>query len=386
MRIVHVITRLIIGGAQENTLLSCEGQHDRGHDVTLITGPPIGPEGSLMERAQRYGYRVEVAPDMLRSILPVRDFRTYRTLTKRLTELKPDVVHTHSSKAGILGRWAAHRAKVPAVVHTIHGLAFTASTSRMINSVYRMLERRTAPLTTKIVCVADAMAEQSLRAKIGRPEQYVTVYSGMETQPFLDPPVPRAEMRRRLGLSDGHVVVGTIARLFHLKGHEDLLSRQLCDRHPNLRFLWVGDGLLRPALERRIADLGLRDRFILTGLLPPERIPELAGAMDILVHPSRREGLARAIVQGQLAGAPAIAYDIDGNREGLIDERTGYIVPPFDVPKLLERLSTLVDDAGQRRLMGEAGRTFALGRFDAKVMVDALERVYADALAMVEKR
>src|SRR5215210_1161822 len=103
MRIVHVITRLIIGGAQENTLLSCEGQHDRGHDVTLITGPPIGPEGSLMERAQCYGYRVEVAPEMLRSILPMKDFRTYRGLTRRLTELKPDVIHTHSSKAGIIG-------------------------------------------------------------------------------------------------------------------------------------------------------------------------------------------------------------------------------------------------------------------------------------------
>src|SRR5580765_8517832 len=119
MRIVHIITRLIIGGAQENTLLSCEGQHDRGHDVTLITGPPIGPEGSLLERAQNYGYKVELIDEMRRSILPVKDFRTYRALVKRLEALKPDVVHTHSSKAGIIGRWAADRAKVPAIVHTI---------------------------------------------------------------------------------------------------------------------------------------------------------------------------------------------------------------------------------------------------------------------------
>src|SRR5215203_2842836 len=161
MRIVHIITRLIIGGAQENTLLSCDGQHDRGHDVTLITGPAIGPEGSLMERAQRYGYRVIVVDEMLRSILPVKDFRSYRRITKLLQDLKPDVVHTHSSKGGIIGRWAADRAKVPVIVHTIHGLAFTASTSRMANSVYRVLERQTAPLTTKIVCVADAMRDQS---------------------------------------------------------------------------------------------------------------------------------------------------------------------------------------------------------------------------------
>src|SRR5438067_5693360 len=173
MRIVHIITRLIIGGAQENTLLSCEGQHARGHEVTLITGPPLGPEGSLMERAMKHGYRVEVIDEMRRSILPVKDWRTYRMLIRRLREIKPDVVHTHSSKAGIIGRWAAHRAGVPVIVHTIHGLAFTASTSAGVNAVYKWLEKRTAPITTKIVCVADAMRDQSLAARIGRAEQYV---------------------------------------------------------------------------------------------------------------------------------------------------------------------------------------------------------------------
>ena len=323
MRIVHIITRLIIGGAQENTLLSCEGQHARGHEVTLITGPAIGPEGSLMERATAGGYRVIVVDEMRRAINPRKDWQTCRRLAAHLRELKPDVVHTHSSKAGIIGRWAAHRAAVPAVVHTIHGLAFTASTSRAANFVYRVLERRTAPITTRIVCVADAMRDQSLAADIGRVDQYVTIYSGMETAPFLNPPVPRQAVRRQLGLLDDHVAVGTIARLFELKGHDDLLdlAPQLCAKFPNLRFVWVGDGLLRAQFERRIAAMNLGDRFILTGLVPPAKIPELANAMDVLVHPSRREGLARAIVQGQLAGCPAVAYDIDGNREGLIASR-----------------------------------------------------------------
>jgi glycosyltransferase involved in cell wall biosynthesis len=387
MRIVHVITRLIVGGAQENTLLSCEGQHDLGHDVTLLTGPAIGPEGSLVERAQRYGYRVETIDEMRRSILPVKDFRTYHRLLKRFRELKPDVVHTHSSKAGIVGRWAADAAKVPAIVHTIHGLAFTASTSRVVNSVYRMLERQAAPLTSRIVCVADAMRDQSLAANIGTRDQYVTVHSGMETGPFLNPPVPRDAMRKQLGLEPHHVAVGTIARLFHLKGHDDLLdlAPDLCRRFPNLRFLWVGDGLLRPAFEQRIAEMNLKDRFILTGLVPPSRVPELTNAMDIVVHPSRREGLARAIPQGQLAGCPAIAYDIDGNREGLIDGETGFALPPFDQQQLAEKLAMLVEDGAKRRAMGEAGRAFALSRFDAKVMVEGLERVYADALTLAKR-
>src|SRR4051812_21704186 len=254
MRIVHIITRLIVGGAQENTLLSCEGQHDRGHEVTLITGPPLGPEGSLMERAQQYGYRVEVIDAMRRSILPGKDWRTYRHLIRRLREIKPDVVHTHSSKAGIIGRWAAHRAGAPRIVHTIHGLAFTASTRAWVNGIYKRLERKTAPITDKIVCVADAMRDQSLARRIGKPEQYVTVYSGMETEPFLRPPVPREQVREQLGLKPDDIAVGTIARLFYLKGHDDLLdiAPRLCAEFPQLKFLWVGDGLLREQFEQRI--------------------------------------------------------------------------------------------------------------------------------------
>ena len=382
MRIVHVITRLIIGGAQENTLLSCEGQHDAGHDVTLVTGPGLGPEGSLLERAQSYGYRVELFDEMRRAILPVKDFSTYRKLVRRLRQLKPDVVHTHSSKAGILGRWAAAKARVPVVIHTIHGLAFTASTSPIVNSVYKALERQAAPLTDRIVCVADAMRDQSLGANIGRPEQYVTVYSGMDTRPFILPPVPRDEVRRGLGLSDEHVVVGTIARLFDLKGHEDLfdLAPGLCARFPNLRFLWVGDGSRRTEFESRMEQMKLHDRFIITGMVPPARVPELTGAMDILVHPSRREGLARALPQASLAGKPVIAYDIDGNREAVVEGETGYVLPPFDREQLRACIEQLAADAPLRARLGKAGRAFALGRFDAKVMVDALERVYRSCM------
>lgn len=379
MRIVHIITRLIIGGAQENTLLSCEGQHDRGHEVTLITGPPIGPEGSLLDRARSYGYQVEIFDEMRRAIHPLRDWKTYRHLVRRLRELKPDVVHTHSSKAGIIGRFAARKAQMPFIVHTIHGLAFTASTSRLVNGFYRWAERKAAPITHRIVCVANAMSEQSLCAGIGRPGQYVTIYSGMDTRPFLDPPVPREQVRRQFGLEAHHVAVGTIARLFHLKGHDDVIdiAPSLCDRFPHLRFLWVGDGVLRGQFEQRIAQLNLTDRFILTGLVPPGQIPQLVNAMDVLAHPSRREGLARALPQGSLAGCPVITYDIDGNREALIDGQTGYLLPPFDKQRLADAIARLVEDAALRRQMGAAGRLFALKRFDSKVMVEALEEAYA---------
>jgi glycosyltransferase involved in cell wall biosynthesis len=390
MKIVHIITRLIIGGAQENTLLSCEGQHDRGHDVTLIAGPAVGPEGSLEERAKSFGYRVELMPELRRAIDPLRDWAVFHRLIDRIEAIGPDVVHTHSSKAGIIGRWAAWRARSntaggrarPFIVHTIHGLAFTASTRAAVNGVYRLLERRTAPITDRIVCVADSMRDQSLAAKIGRAEQYVTVYSGMETGQFIAPPVARESTRAALGIAEDQIIVGTIARLFELKGHDDLLdiAADLCGRFEKLRFLWVGDGALREKLQRRIEQMGLSQRFIFTGLVPPGRVPELTAAMDIVVHPSHREGLARALPQGALAGKPVVTYDIDGAKEAVVDGKTGYVVPPRDKRRLGEGLAALIGDSALRRMMGEAGRALALSRFDVRAMVDALDQVYAPAL------
>jgi glycosyltransferase involved in cell wall biosynthesis len=380
VKIVHIITRLIVGGAQENTLLSCEGQHRLGHDVTLITGPSLGPEGSLMDRALAGGYSVRVVNPMRRAIRPLADYLTYRQLIRLIREIKPDIVHTHSSKAGIIGRWAAHSAGAPAIVHTIHGLAFTASTYGVVNGMYKRLERQAAPITTRIVCVADAMRDQSLAEGIGTRSQYVTIHSGMETGPFLAPPASREQVRKRLGLDDDAIVVGTIGRLFHLKGHEDLLGLApgLSVRHPKLRFLWIGNGALRKLFEKRMREMGMRDKFILTGLVKPEQVPEYAGAMDILVHPSRREGLARALPQGALAGKPVITYDVDGNREALVDGQTGILVPAFDIPKLGEAITTLAGNPDMRRRMGEAGRAFALARFDTSVMVRALDNLYRE--------
>ena len=392
MKIVHIITRLIVGGAQENTLLSCEGQHRLGHDVTLITGPATGPEGSLMQRAQESGYRIIVIDAMQRAISARRDFQSYRRLVSHLRDLQPDIVHTHSSKAGIIGRWAAsasrgNRAR-PAILHTIHGLAFTASTNPAINTVYRLLEKVTAPITDKILCVADSMSRQSLAGHVGKPDQYATVYSGMEIAVFLNPPVDRETMRAQLGIAQDQVVVGTIARLFDLKGHDDLLdlAPSLCLRFPQLRFLWIGDGSLREAFEKRIDTLKLRDRFILTGLVPPTRIPDLVNAMDIVAHPSRREGLARALPQGALCKCPCVTYDIDGAKEAVLDQQTGFVIPPFDQARFGEAIARLLGDAALRLRFGNAGRQFAAQRFGADTMIDALEREYAATLKTREKK
>lgn len=382
MKIVHVITRLIIGGAQENTLLSVEGlHHDYQDDVTLITGPAEGPEGDLFDRAAQRALKVELMPELVRPVRPRTDLRAYRLLREAFQRLRPDVVHTHSSKAGILARAAAWHEKVPVVVHTIHGLPFGPSETPLKNRVYVTLERWAARRCHKIVCVCDAMTEQALAEKVGEPGLYQTVYSGMDVDAFLNPPRPRAEVRARLGLRDHEVAFGTVARLFERKGHDDILAAapEVLAANPNVRFVFIGSGILRDRLIADTERLGLRHAFIFVGLVPPGEIPELLGAMDAVIHPSLREGLARVLPQSLIVGRPVISYDIDGAREVVLPE-TGVLLPPRDIAGLTQAVLRLAADASLRDAMGQEGRRRFADQFRHQTMTRQLRELYQQLL------
>ncbi|MHC4991584.1 MAG: glycosyltransferase [Planctomycetota bacterium] len=225
MRIMHISTRLILGGSQENTVLSCEGQVARGHEVSLVFGSIYGPEGSLLQRVRAHGGIETIeTPNLVRELSPRRDHRCYRDLRRLIASWRPDVVHTHSSKAGILGRFAAWKQRVPCVVHTIHGLAFDRFQPAWRNAIYVRAERLAARRCHRIVTVAEAMRDEALAAGIGRPEQYEVVYSGMEVAPFLQAEAGRPAARAALGVREDDVVLATIARLAEMKGHDDLLA------------------------------------------------------------------------------------------------------------------------------------------------------------------
>jgi glycosyltransferase involved in cell wall biosynthesis len=378
MRIVHLITRLILGGAQENTVLSCQGLARRGHEVTLAFGPIYGPEGSLLDQARRGGYACVELPAMRRAVNPWSDWQCYRQCRGLIRRLEPDVVHTHSSKAGIVGRAAAWAEGTPAVVHTIHGLPFHPRQNALANRMYVAAERWAARRCHAIVSVAEAMTRQALAAGVGRAEQYSTIHSGMEVEPFLDDSIDRAAVRRSLGLRDEWIVLGTAARLAELKGHDDLLEAlgPMLRARQELRLLWVGDGWLRPRLERRIAAMGLADRIVITGMRPPEQMPGLMRAMDVLIHPSYREGLARALPQALLCGVPAISYDSDGASEVCIHGQTGRLVPTGDRNELADAVRWMLEHRSEWKAMGLAGRALCRKRFAAATMVEGLEALY----------
>jgi glycosyltransferase involved in cell wall biosynthesis len=200
----------------------------------------------------------------------------------------------------------------------------------------------------------------------------------METGPFLESQRHRERVRRELGYTDEQIVVGKIARLFHLKGHDDVISaaEHVVKDYPQIQFLFVGDGLLRETLQDRIRAAGLAGHFRFTGLVPPERIPELIGAMDIVVHASLREGLARVLPQALIAGKPAVSYDIDGAREVVIPGETGYLLPPRDVDGLREAIGELAADPELRDRLGAAGRRRFADVFRHEHMTERTRAVY----------
>ena len=389
MKIVHIITRLILGGAQENTLITCKLLAERGHDVTLITGPALGPEGQLFDKTENKKYKVIVIEDMIRKISPADDFRAYRRLRSILKEIQPDIVHTHSAKAGILGRFAAHALKrrskenKPKVVHTIHGLAFHPYLSNRLNKFYIAIEKMAAKKTDAFITVADTMTEKALAVGIGKPEDYTTAYSAIEEGAYLEEIEERRinDFRRKHSISSNAVVLVTIARLAELKGHEYIIesAKRLVTKFADCVWLFVGDGELAEDIKHEIHFLNLDYRFRFTGLVDPDEIPLIIHSSDILVHCSLREGLARALPQGMLAGKPVISFDIDGAKE-VVNENTGRLLPPEDVDALTEASRELIADKELRKELGENARRSVIKQFAPDTMVDTIEGVYGRIL------
>ncbi len=417
MKVVHIITRLILGGAQENTLITCKLLAERGHDVTLITGPAIGPEGELFNQTKSQKYKVIVIDQLRRAIEPIKDFISYKKIKRYLRAIQPDIVHTHSAKAGILGRFVAHslchceatlggrgnlihepeiasssrpsldgsprndRVKQhrPKIVHTIHGLAFHPYQSNLLNKFYIAVEKSAAKRTDFFISVADAMTEQALTAGIGRPEQFVTAYSAIEEDSFLQPISQEQikKFRRKYEIPEGSIVLVIIARLFMLKGHDYIIesAKRLAKQFKNVVWLFVGDGNLSDDYKQQVRQLGLSDRIKFTGLLSPSRIPLAIQSSDILVHCSLREGLARTLPQAMLCGKPAISFDVDGARE-VVNENTGRLIEPKSVEQLTKACAELIKDKDLRERLGRTGREFVKEKFAPETMVDTIEAVY----------
>ncbi|MBE6370457.1 MAG: glycosyltransferase family 4 protein [Lentisphaerae bacterium] len=387
MKVCHFITRMIVGGAQENTFLSARGLVEAGHECVLLSGPSEGREGSLLARMGNPGFAVVESPLFVREISPWKDLNAIYWLADYLKKEKFDVVHTHSSKAGIIGRIAGRMADVPMVVHTIHGLAFGPYDGFLKNQLYIRAERYAAKRCDRIYAVAQAMIDQCLAVNIGRPEQFKVVYSGMELDRFLNAK-PDPALRAELGIPENRPVVGAVARLFPRKGYEDFfpVAARVVQACPDTCFLIMGDGPMRSEYEKKVAELGLKDQVFFAGLVSPDRIAEYIALTDLVAHFSLKEGLPRVAVQALAEGKPVVAYPLDGTPEVVLDGKSGFLTPPGDHEAAAAAVVSLLKQQEKRQAFGEFGRNLVRDKFPWRKMSDFLIEDYRNFLAEKKRK
>jgi glycosyltransferase involved in cell wall biosynthesis len=363
-RVFHLITRLLRGGAEAKTLGTVFGLD--GYDFTV--GHGAASDDEQVQRLHDAGVDTERFP-LIRHYNPVTAVPAVFTLARYLRREGFDVVHTHSTEAGIIGRLAAHRAGTPAVVHTVHGVPFSDDRNAALNRFVLACERRVAPMTDRIVTNADAIAADYLDRDIGRPEQYTTVYSGIDVEGFADA-VPATD------LPGERPRVTMVGRLVEGKGLGVLLDAvERLDADCSVCV--VGDGPLRDSFEADVRERGLDDTVFAVGYRTD--VAAILAASDVFVLPSFREGTPRVITEAMASGLPVIGTDIAGIPEQVVDGESGYLIPTGDPDALADRLDRLLADPDRRERFGTAGRE-RVGRFSTERMLADLDAVYADLL------
>ena len=353
--ICHIVTKLELGGAQFTTLFTVANLDRVRFRPILITGEP----GLLDDEARKLeGVEFYQVPSLVRLIRPWRDLRAFVELTRLLKSLKPAIVHTHSSKAGILGRWAAWLAGVPIIIHTIHGYGITPAQPRWLQFLLIGLERLTGLITTRWILVSEADAVKGLRWKLFRQGAFMVIRPGADTRVFQGSRLPisdTGEFRAECGVGSEHLLVGTVAPLKPQKAPQDFVAvaARVCARVPAARFVWVGDGELRPGVEAAIRRAGLEGRIRLAGWR--RDIPDVMRAMDVFLLTSHWEGLPQVLLQARANCVPIVATRAGGSAEAFVEGKHGWLCDPGDIEALAAQVIRLLMDSAERERMRRNG-------------------------------
>jgi len=369
-KVVHIITKLEFGGAQTSTLYTVEKLAEKkDYKVFLFTSP-----GYLSKRAEKlHKVSLKYFP-FRREINPFWDIITFILLFRELKKIKPDIVHTHSSKAGILGRWAAYLSGVSLIYHTIHGFPFHNFQSIFLRSFYSFLERITAKITTRLIAITQEDIKKGLSVGIGESQKYILIRDGIDFGRFENIKIEKEGKKKELGIRE-EKVVGTVACFKPQKNLKDFVKMATLIKVPNTAFVIVGDGELRKALELEIKRSGLEERFYLLGWR--EDIEEVMCIFDVFVLTSLWEGLPKSLLEAFALGIPAVAYGVDGIKEMIKNGENGFLIPPKDVHILAERVKKLLVEGDLRRKMGvKAKRIKNREEFDIKNMIEKIELLY----------
>lgn len=381
IRVLHVITRLIRGGADENTVFTVEGVNRDRYDSEILAGCRTEIDGFSPEIRRR----TTVLPELVRDPHPIKDVVALVKMVRLLRRGRYDIVHTHTAKAGFLGRVAARIAGVPHVVHTVHGVTFHEHVNPVLRRLYVLFEKVGARLCEVMITVGEDVKHKYLAEAIGHRDQYVTIPSGMDLEPFESARASteddRDALRREFGFDPEDVVVGVVSRLEPRKGHRFLIEamQRLAPDFPQLKVLAVGEGPQRAELEADVRRAGLADRFTFAGFR--QDIARVISTFDVAVLTSLWEGLPRVLVQYAMLERPIITFAVEGAREIVDDGRSGWVVEPKNVDELVDRLRHLTVNAADRRLFGRRVRERVEQRWNVDLMVERISSLYDDVEA-----
>ncbi len=351
--------------------------------MEVLSGPQTGSEGSLIEEVRQRGIPLTIFPDLLRQISPLHDLLALWKMKSFIQQRGFTIVHTHSSKAGILGRLAARLAKTPLIVHTVHGWSFHDYMSPVTRWIYILLERWIARFSDALVVVTERDIEKGLQAGIGRREQYHRIRSAIPLSEFDPRLVDRQAVRQELGLPTDAVVIGNVGRFSTQKNPLDWVrvAGRVAQACPQARFLLVGDGPLRPQVNTALQQAGIARQTILTGLR--RDVPRMMAAMDIFLLTSLWEGLPRVIPQAMAMSLPVVANRADGVTEAIQDGSSGYLCSPGEIEQMAECCIELARQPLKRQEMGCRGQAYAMQEFDLRKMITSLEALYDELLAKI---
>jgi len=344
--------------------------------VEILSGPQTGSEGSLIEEVRGRGIPLTIFPDLLRQISPFYDMRGLVHMVRFMRQGGYHIVHTHSSKAGVLGRLAAHLAGVPIIIHTVHGWSFHDYMPSFTRMSYILLERWMASFTDALIVVSKKDIEKGLHKGIGSPDRYHLVRSAIPLDLFKPSTLDRQAIREELGIPLQAIVIGNIGRFSQQKNPLDwvrvagILGREF----PKVHFLLVGDGPMRSQVERLLFQEGIFDRTILPGLR--RDVGRLLSAMDLFLLTSLWEGLPRVVPQAMVMTLPVVANHIDGISEIVQDGETGFLCTPRDTTTMAERCKGLIKDPFLRNEMGQKGRRYVIKEFDLDKMIAQIGTLY----------
>jgi len=374
--IVHLITKLELGGAQQNTLFTMENLPE-GFSGILLAG-----KGGMLDKeaASAEKYITRFVPFLRREISPLLDPAAFLWLFFYFISLRPDILHTHSSKAGILGRWAACFAAVPIIIHTFHGFGFTPLQRPCVRKMFVAVERLTARITDTLIAVADANTRKALSERIGVKEKYTTVHSGINPGKFRGRrEYVRARLREELGIPPDALLAGNVSCFKPQKGLEVFIrAASELTRKGDYYFVIFGDGILRRELEGEVIKEKLRKRLFMPGWRedPENIIP----GFDIMLHTAHFEGLARVFLEALAAGIPVVATDADGAEDVIENGYNGFLAPKNDVDSLVKYSHNLLNDKKLRDAAGEAAASSFKPDFDIRIMSEKLNALYKKEL------